>query len=447
MYLNLNLMKKFLIFLLFFITHYSLFISHCSSQWVQQTLPVGGPTNDIAFFDFNTGIIALNTNPGMIYRTTNGGYNWYLINYIRIYNFNKIDSQVIYANGRDINANDVIYRSFNRGLSWDSVSITPAAYTDLSFINSDTGWICGHNGNFGAIWKTTNGGITLTEQVSSGTSGMNRIFFLKTRVNGEFWGWCSQGPIMRRTTNSGLNWVQIATQSAGNQIQFINKDTGWASNGNLYKSTNGGVNWVIQQMPNSPPIVSHGIGNFKFVNKNIGWGVGGIANYGGNPGVIWATTNGGLNWGYQQPDTSIYVFVFGVIDAIDTINCWAYNSGGNKGIHTTNGGGLIIFTDIHSINSEIPGAYKLYQNYPNPFNSTSIIKYKISKTVNIKIQIFDMTGKEIETLLDKKQTGGEYFLKFDGSNLPSGVYFYTLFISDLKNNNIHKETKSMIYLK
>jgi len=432
-------MKKFIIFLFIFIIHSSLFITHCTSQWVQQTLSVGGPTNDIAFFDANTGIIALNTNPGVIYRTTNGGYTWSLINYIRIFNFNKVDSQVVYGNGRDVNANDVIYRSFNRGLSWDSVSITPAAYTDLSFINSDTGWICGHNGNFGAIWKTTNGGITLTEQVSSGTSGMNRIFFLKTRVNGEYWGWCSQGPIMRRTTNSGVIWEQLATQSAGNQIQFINKDTGWASNGNLFKTTNSGVNWVSQQMP--------GAAKFIFINNDIGYTTGNIIVINGQyRGVIWKTTNGGLNWGYQLPDTSIHVFTYEVIDFIDSLTGWAYNSNGNVGIHTTNGGGPMIM-GIKPVDNKLPENFKLYQNYPNPFNPVTSIQFQVSVNSNVKLIVYDILGKEITTLLNEKESPGTYKISFDGSDLSSGIYFYTLFISDLKNNNIYKETKSMIYLK
>jgi hypothetical protein len=72
----------------------------------------------------------------------------------------------------------------------------------------------------------------------------------------------------------------------------------------------------------------------------------------------------------------------------------------------------------------------------------SNIKYKIEKTSDIKIIIFDITGKEIETLINKKQPSGNYEVKFNGENLSSGIYFYSLFV-----NNDKVDTKKMILIK
>ena len=101
-----------------------------------------------------------------------------------------------------------------------------------------------------------------------------------------------------------------------------------------------------------------------------------------------------------------------------------------------------LITGISGNNSEVPEEFKLEQNYPNPFNGKSNIKYKISKTSYIKLNIFDNNGKEIETLVDKQQNAGSYEIKFDGSNFASGIYFYSLFI-----DGVRVDTKKSILLK
>jgi hypothetical protein len=96
--------------------------------------------------------------------------------------------------------------------------------------------------------------------------------------------------------------------------------------------------------------------------------------------------------------------------------------------------------------SEIPGEYKLYQNYPNPFNPSTNIKYRvpsgsISNNSFISLKIFDALGREIETLVNEKQSPGTYEIIFDGSRLTSGIYFYIL------KTEGYSETKKMLMIK
>src|SRR6478672_2493161 len=128
-------MKKSTLILVFTFA-FSLLPFHLKAQWVQQTLPVSAQPYDMKFFDANTGLISLNTTPPMLYRTTDSGNNWTFINYIRIFLFNKIDTQAIYGNGRTAGT-DIIYRSYNKGLTWDSVALTSASYSQLAFITRD----------------------------------------------------------------------------------------------------------------------------------------------------------------------------------------------------------------------------------------------------------------------------------------------------------------------
>lgn len=80
-------------------------------------------------------------------------------------------------------------------------------------------------------------------------------------------------------------------------------------------------------------------------------------------------------------------------------------------------------------------------NYPNPFNPTTTIEYSVNVETFISLEVFNLLGEQVSTLVNKKQQPGTYEVKFDGSTLPSGLYFYTL-----RTNNSVK-TKRMLLLK
>ncbi len=86
-------------------------------------------------------------------------------------------------------------------------------------------------------------------------------------------------------------------------------------------------------------------------------------------------------------------------------------------------------------------SYNLYQNYPNPFNPATTIMYELPKQDFVILKIFDSVGREISTLINCYQSAGVYSINFDGSQFPSGVYFYTLFIKGFN------KTKKMILIK
>ena len=68
----------------------------------------------------------------------------------------------------------------------------------------------------------------------------------------------------------------------------------------------------------------------------------------------------------------------------------------------------------------------LYQNYPNPFNPTTTIDYAINSNQFVILKVYDILGNEISTLVNKEQHAGNYEITFNGGNLASGVYFYTI---------------------
>ena len=124
-------------------------------------------------------------------------------------------------------------------------------------------------------------------------------------------------------------------------------------------------------------------------------------------------------------------------------NIGMLGSGENYWIDSANVNGNIFsnITDI-KVNSEpIKKNYILNQNYPNPFNPITKIKYTISKRSLVTIKIFNVLGNEIATLVNEEKSIGNYNVDFDGTNLPSGVYFYRINAGDFL------ETRKMLLIK
>jgi Family of unknown function (DUF5689)/Secretion system C-terminal sorting domain len=74
--------------------------------------------------------------------------------------------------------------------------------------------------------------------------------------------------------------------------------------------------------------------------------------------------------------------------------------------------------------------YQLYQNYPNPFNPETIIAYSVPKESRVILTVFNILGQKIKTLVDQKKPAGTHQVKFDGTGLSSGVYFYCVNAGD-----------------
>ena len=96
---------------------------------------------------------------------------------------------------------------------------------------------------------------------------------------------------------------------------------------------------------------------------------------------------------------------------------------------------------VTPISTIIPKNYSLSQNYPNPFNPSTKIEFEIPKTDLVKVAVYDITGKEIATLINSTLNAGSYRVDFDGSGLASGIYFYSL------ETYGFRETRKMILLK
>lgn len=101
--------------------------------------------------------------------------------------------------------------------------------------------------------------------------------------------------------------------------------------------------------------------------------------------------------------------------------------------------------EYHNLTNEViigaPSTYSLSQNYPNPFNPSTVINYQLPKAGDVNITVYDLSGKEVKSLVNGKQEAGFYSVSLNASSLSSGVYFYTIRTNDFTN------TKSMLLVK
>ena len=90
--------------------------------------------------------------------------------------------------------------------------------------------------------------------------------------------------------------------------------------------------------------------------------------------------------------------------------------------------------------------FALDQNYPNPFNMSTVIRYSLPEQANVMIKVFDVTGREIATVVNDSKSAGVYSVGFGNMQLSSGTYFYRM-IAQAPNGKTTIETKKMIVMK
>jgi hypothetical protein len=106
--------------------------------------------------------------------------------------------------------------------------------------------------------------------------------------------------------------------------------------------------------------------------------------------------------------------------------------------HITRAG---VFTSTGNNTTIAPDKFELSQNYPNPFNPSTVINFSLPKSSLVTLKVYDITGKEVKTLVNELRSAGRYDVTFDASNFATGVYFYTLETENFT------QTKKMLLVK
>ncbi len=99
------------------------------------------------------------------------------------------------------------------------------------------------------------------------------------------------------------------------------------------------------------------------------------------------------------------------------------------------------------ITGNIPESFGLKQNFPNPFNPTTTIEYDLASGAFASIILYDLTGREVKTLVNSNLQAGHYVFDLNASELSSGMYFYKLTAKNFDGQIIFSSTKKMVFMK
>ena len=408
----------------------------------------------------------------------NAQNQWEKQNYIFPENLYKViftDS----LHGWIIGDSAVIYHTFDGGENWSVQYKNPQDYIkDIYFINNLTGWAI--------IWRsyssytsplilsTTNAGNNWTQNLFNDTVTLPGTIYFLNQNTGFIGCAYSQSKIIKKTTNGGAIWNNVRMDSLFianfpvRTMNFIDSNTGFAAGGYydmcgvIWKTTDGGEYWSVYSVGSEPlnsisfpdynTIIISG-GDYEFgvsittsTDRGVHWkynltgyfGIGYSVSFrthsdgwisSGFSQKFLHTSDAGENWiALNTPDSSaIYSVCFP-----DESTGWAVGDSGSILKYTYDP--IFISEDGHVLPT-----FK-FSAYPNPFNSEINFEISLKKSGNIKLLLYDITGKKIATILNGYKREGIYILNYNASNLSAGIYFAVL----ISENEIISDKKIIL---
>lgn len=413
--------------------------SPSKAQWVSQNSGISDDLVDIFFIDSLYGWAVSDYD---IISTTDGGENWIKQNSpanIPIIEKIQFASKNI---GFVIGKNGLFMRSINDGKDWDIIdSELTYDFIDLCFIDENLGWITGvqttPSTRTGVILHTTNAGTTWIKQLEKSCNCLfGSTLFMAVKFLNDQMGWALGSDYADNfsatqiyfTSDGGTEWNVIGEWENWPlfELEIVSEDTLWASGAPLVLSFDGGVNWICYGLENPDFLID--ASSISPLNSIKGWVVQN-SSLSEEKGIYY-TMDGGKNW---EQEISFGESFATVITNFRGNYLW---------IAGTNG--LIMkrhkITSLNAFKEHI-NSFILHQNFPNPFNNQTKISYFISRHTHVLLQVYDVLGNTISTLVNKEQNPGQYIVELSGNNLPSGIYFYQLQASE------STITKKMIYMK
>jgi photosystem II stability/assembly factor-like uncharacterized protein len=419
--------------------------------------------NYITFTDSLIGYIGTTTSK--IYKTTDRGDNWYETNGITniIAKIFFVNSQTGWAVG-----GTNIFKTTDSGENWFEQTNNGWIFTSVYFIDSLTGWASQLGGR---PFKTTDGGANWIQQTNLNIYQSRDVFF-RDYLN----GFILESNNLYKTTDGGNNFTlipDITGYSVAAKFRNFGDSTIFIIGYKTYRSVDGGENWT--EIPELDLVKISGL---SLLNSGLGYATGDLGlilkyydstytpveliewtakNEGDNVLLKWVTSTETNNKGFEversqtsnmkgQTGWEKIAFVEGNGTTTET-HSYSFNDKNVLSVKYKYRLKQIDYDGSYNYSREIevevnaPDKFALYQNYPNPFNPVSQINYQIPVKGFVSLKVYDTLGEEVATLVNEEKSAGSYEVKFDGSDLPSGVYIYRLVVEKFV------EFKKMIIIK
>ncbi len=400
---------------------------------------------NIVFINQNTGFLQADSSYSAIssyYKTTDAGNTWFLLSSGHTGHL----SSTFPSESMGWAVGNQIFRSENGGINWTLNPVTPTSQLGcLYFIDSYNGWSGGLNGALyqSAFQDTTkgdffplnignkfvyqfNGSYYWTGGGSSNTSGKRVLSITDTTTYyGKKYYQCSGIPAI------ASGWVRVDTVTKSLYA---------------YNPANNCPYYYYETLVDSLGMTGSGGENSCH----------GYYCYGVSPVSFFNVISSQIHFSrFVMNQNNIltsqthryYHRMFGFKDYSSSFD---YGTSGGSESYTLRGciiNGIAygdtagILVDINNANTIIPDSYSLGQNYPNPFNPRTVVSFQLPVVSDVTLKIYDVQGREVKTLVNERMQAGRYEVRFDGSGMNSGVYFYRMVTEGFS------ETKRMILLK
>jgi photosystem II stability/assembly factor-like uncharacterized protein len=348
----------------------------------------------------------------------------------------------------------VLFRSASNGVVWDSVFTSPGAAINSVNVNS-RGYVflttegagCFRSTDLGATWTAIDTGLTttVTRAIAFGPSS---DVYLGTRDFGVY-----------RSTDDGAHWTNVITGLAEFDIASLAVDSsgnifaGVKGTNGIYKSTDQGGHWSLTSMTNLFRVYAIAV----HPNGHIFAGTQADPPGAPTPDGVYRSTDNGASWAQAGltgvsiagapsidflRDGTLFVATDtgGVFTSTDEGSTWNAANTGLATRHVINiavandylFAGTIagIFRSVQPVMAVIgrvnwirPAGVALYDGYPNPFNPTTVLGFQIPAAGLVRLDICDLSGRTVTTLVNGKMAPGYYEVRWDAARFASGLYF------------------------
>ena len=316
-------------------------------------------------------------------------------------------------NGYSCGSYGAIYKTTNGGVSWDSVVTNIPATANLykiQFVSPTTGWAFSNAADTaGTIFKTTNGGTVWTQLKLGSTTGNDTKIYDAYMVN-ENYGWCvNYSPAPFKTTDGGLTWTEQPLSDAYTgylySVKMVDTSTGFCTGGGdrLYKTTNGGTMW------NKMTSFSSGLSHYSIDVVDTNYFA-----IGSSSGITAFTTNGGSTWALHPTNGfgSIYAILY---DIPTTGQPRAYTAGMYGAIFERDG--ITVPVEMSTFTANVNG------------NSVSLNWATATETNNSGFEIYRSVNNNLTKIGFIKGKGTSTQINnysYTDANLHTGRYSYQL---------------------